>query len=107
MKLKTTNKQIRNNFNKIIKIGYCNAQSLLYFNSPFAYNCGVYGWNCDFYEINKVCISMGYNPIGTSLDYSKVNELEKKACIIVNDYSLNYEDRKKQVEILLNELINL
>jgi hypothetical protein len=107
MKIATTKKAINSNFGKIIKIGYCDAQNLLQYKSAFAYSHGVYGWACDYYQINNVCISTGYNPIGQSVDYKKICELEKQAEKITHDYNLSYEDRVKQCDALLSELIAL
>lgn len=100
MKLKTTNKQIRENFRTIISIGYCELQSLLAYKKPFAYNAGIYGWNCDFYEINNICISTGYRPIGLTPDYKIVIAYEKKAEQIKQDHNW------KEQEALLDSLIN-
>ena len=43
MKLKATKKQIRQNFNTILSIGYCDAQYLLDCKNPFAYSAGLNG----------------------------------------------------------------
>lgn len=106
MKLKTTNKQIRDNFYKVLSIGYCHAQYLLRYKQPFAYTCGVYGWNADFYKIGNVCISTGYRPIGEKVDYTLLQELEKQAQKICLDYELNRETKEKQLDELINKLIN-
>ena len=106
MKTKTTNKEIKYNFSKIIKIGYCKAQYLLNYKNPFAYTCGIYGWNADFYEIGNICISTGYRPIGEKVDYNLLNELEKQAQNISCDCNIDNETRKNKVNELLNELIN-
>ena len=106
MKLKTTNKQIRANFDKVLSIGYCDAQYLFEFRKPFAYTCGIYGWNADFYEIGNVCISTGYRPIGEKVDYILLQELEKQARNICLDYELNNETKEKQINELINKLIN-
>lgn len=79
MKTKVTNKEIRPNYNNILSIGYCEAQFLLRGVSPFGYNCGVYGWNCDFYDIDGICVSTGYRPIGKRVNYSLLKEYEDKA----------------------------
>ena len=105
MKLQTTNKQIKANFAKIVRIGYCDAQYLLSCKKPFAYTCGVYGWNADFYEIGNACISTGYAPIGERVDYTLLRQLEREAREIGLDYSLSNETREKQIDELLNKLI--
>jgi hypothetical protein len=106
MKLKATKKQIKENYFKIHKIGYCEAQHLLYFKNPFAYSCGVYGWSCDYYAIGNVCISTGYSPIGTDVDYKLLREYDDKASKIINNYDIEYQDRVQQVNDLLNEFIS-
>jgi hypothetical protein len=105
MKLQTTKKQIRQNFNTVLSIGYCDAQYLLDCKNPFAYSAGVYGWSCDYYQIGSVCISTGYSPIGTRVNYSLLRELECKAKLIKNDYNLSYSDREQQLDELIKQLI--
>ena len=88
-----------------MSIGYCDAQYLLDCKNPFAYSAGVYGWSCDYYQIGGVCISTGYSPIGTSVNYSLLRELEGKAELIKNDYKLSYSDREQQLDDLIKQLI--
>ena len=106
METKVTKKEIRANFYTVISIGYCDAQYLLRYKNPFAYSCGVYGWNCDYYEVNNVCISTGYRPIGEKLDYTLLCDLENKARVICLDYNLDNETKKTRIDLLLTELIN-
>ena len=106
MKLKTTKKEIRANFYKVLSIGYCDAQYLLSYKNPFSYTCGVYGWSADFYEIGNFCISTGYSPIGEKVDYILLQELEKQAQKICLDYNLDNETKEKQLNELINTLIN-
>lgn len=83
MRIKTTTKRIKENYtnNAIISIGYCDLQTLLKYESPKAYTCGVYGWNYDLYDIDCVAICTGYRgkPQGKSFDYSLVKKYETKA----------------------------
>ena len=102
MKLKATKKQIRRNFNTILSIGYCDAQYLLDCKTPFAYSAGLNGWSCDYYQIGNICISTGYSPIGTPVDYELLRELERKAEQIKKSSS----DREKQLDELLKQLID-
>ena len=106
MKVKTSKKSVKSAFNKIYSIGYCSAESLLDFNNPFAYSAGSYGWSCDYYNIEGVCISTGYNPIGKSIDYDLIKKYEDKAQKIRLDYNLDYQVRKKRVNKLLVKFIN-
>ena len=90
MKLKTTKKQIRENTNgNLYSIGYCELDYLLKYKDPFAYSAGYYGWTCDYYNINGVIISTGYNPIGISIDYNLAKEFNKKAKNLHAESELN------------------
>ena len=106
MKVKTTKKQINNYYNQICSIGYCNAQYLLESVAPFAYSTGIYGWACDYYEIENACISTGYNPIGESINFDLVRKYDNKAMHILKDYNLDYQKRKNKVNKLLIKFIN-
>jgi hypothetical protein len=105
MKLKTTKNQVKNNFVNILSLGYCDIQYLTSYKSPFAYSCGSYGWSCDYYEINNVCLSTGYSPIGINVDYKLLRKYELKAQKIVYDYNLEYKLREKKVNKLLNDFV--
>jgi hypothetical protein len=107
MKAKVTKKDVRANYYRIIRIGYCDAQYLLNYKNPFGYSCGVYGWSCDYYVINGVCISTGYQPIGQQIDFNSLTELEKRACAISNNFDLSHDEKVHQIDNLLIELINL
>src|SRR5574344_748992 len=100
MKAKVTNKEVRRNFSTIISIGYCSACFFLRRITPFGYNCGVYGWNCDFYEIDGVCISTGYRPIGKSVDYRILKKYDNRAKELSKE-----QDSDEKFDILLHEFI--
>ena len=100
MKLKTTKKQIKENANQIYAVGYCELDSLLKYESPFAYSCGAYGWSCDYYQFDGVVISTGYSPIGESIAYDlikKYNNLAKK--------THSRDEMSKLLQNFLTELI--
>ena len=109
MKFKTTSKQMRANYYQVIETGYCSMQSLLKYTSPIAYSAGVYGWNCDYYEVNGVLICTGYRGMfskNTKSDYKLVSKYEQKARIIDTNYDLDYEVRKRKVNKLLEKFIS-
>lgn len=98
MKLKATKKSIRDNSYRILSIGYCDAQRLLSNESAFAYSAGLYGWDCDYYDVDGVTVSTGYRPLNSYKmkdDYKLVGEYENKA------KDLNHEQRS----VLLRELV--
>jgi hypothetical protein len=106
MKLKTTKNQIKNSFVNVLSLGYCELQYLTYYKNPFAYSSGINGWACDYYNIDNVCLSTGYNPIGTNVDYKLVRKYELKAQKIVLDYNIDYKLREKRVNKLLIDFVN-
>ena len=106
MKLKATKREIKNSYSKLISIGYCDLQYLLYFKSPFAYSAGVYGWSCDYYEIsNNTCISTGYSPVGDiEPSYELILDYNNSAQnIIYSDITM--DKKREKVNELLNEFI--
>lgn len=107
MKYKTTQKAIRNSYNTIISIGYCNAQNLLNLENPTAYTCGVYGWNADIYDLGGgVAIVTGYRPFGNvKPQYDKVKEYEDKAEKIRYARGTDYKTQKEQLQQLISEFV--
>ena len=100
-KIKATKKEMRENY-RILSIGYCDAQSLLAYESPIAYSVCAYGWACDYYDIEGVIISTGYSPLKSKnmkKDYKLIREYEEKA------QKLNTREENKALLIeLLNKL---
>ncbi len=97
-KIKATRKDMSQNY-RIASIGYCDAQHLLGYKSPFAYTCGASGWTADYYDIDGVLISTGYDPIkakNTKCDYKTVQKYEELA---------SKADTKEQVEEILKRFI--
>lgn len=90
MKCRVTEKEIRNSFTDVVRIGYCRLQTLLMCESPFAYTCGRDGWKADFYDYGVTCISTGYAPIGKIVPYEITEKYERKARKNYNAFS----DRK-------------
>lgn len=82
MKLRATRKEM-SQYHRIVQIGYCDAQYLLKYRSPFAYSAGVYGWNGDYYDVDGVLIATGYRSLpdskNTKCDYKLVREYEARA----------------------------
>lgn len=106
MKFKTTKKAINQNFNRVICIGYCDAQYLLQGKNPIAYNSGVYGWNCDIYDVNGVAIATGYRPWGNiNPDYKTIKKYEDEARKIACNSWGSYQNMIDQLDQLLNQFI--
>lgn len=106
MKKQTTFKEVRNTSKVIIKIGYCDAQNLLRCATPYAYNSGVYGWNCDFYNMyGGIVISTGYRAIGELANYDLIKEYDDMAKQVWSDNSLSYDEQNERVGMLLDRFI--
>lgn len=109
-KIKVTRKAMKEEYSKIIGIGYCNAQYLLKFEEPFAYSTRAEGWACDYYNINGVLISTGYSHIDSKnakTNYETTKKFEDKAREIACNYNLTYEEQKEQITSLLNEFVSM
>ena len=111
MKLQTTKTNIRNNFNTVLTVGYCELQYLLNYSKAFAYSAGVYGWNCDFYvpseNYSGVCLATGYNTdrLGRKrVSYELVKEYEQKARELVLDYETKI-NKREALGTLIDEFI--
>ena len=107
-KLKVSKKDIREN-RFIIGLSYCSAQYLLNYQNAFGYSSGVNGWSCDYFLVDNIVISTGYdyvNSKNTKHSYEMLREYELKAEKISHDYSLPYEEKKNKINQLLSEFIN-
>lgn len=97
MKVQVTQKAIRESAAHLISLPYCAMQEVerLCHITPYAYNAGVYGWNCDYYSFDQmdgvpygVVISCGYRPHGTSYPTERLNEyikIMRDACKTVDE----------------------
>ena len=105
-KYKMTFKQIKENNLKIIAIGYCAVQHLLYFTNPTAYSSGTYGWNCDFYQIEpNTVIATGYRTGCKLVNYTIVKKYDTLAAEIISNKNISWDDKKSQVNNLLEKFI--
>ena len=61
----TTMREVKESFDNVIRVYYCDLQYLLRRESRIGYTAGVYGWNADVYDVgNGVAIVTGYRPFG-------------------------------------------
>lgn len=105
MKHLVTQKYIRALYgNSVFSVSYCDAQHLLIGTSPFAYNAGVYGWNCDYYHFDGVIICTGYRPHGRRCyDITRTFELAARA--VCDDKTLTWEERDKRIAAVRDKWI--
>jgi hypothetical protein len=105
-KYKTSMKAIKANNFKVINIGYCAAQHLLYFNEATAYCSGIYGWNCNFHQIKpNVVIATGYRVAGKLVNYTIVEKYDDEAKTIISNRELRWDDKKSLVNELLEKFV--
>ena len=107
MKYRTTKKAMKESYRKIYCAGNDSLQHLLKFHDPIAYSTRAEGWACDYYDINGILLSSGYAPIGKNIDYNLRSKYDDEARKILSNYDLEYEEKKKQIEILLNEFMEI
>lgn len=107
MKFKTTQKEIRANFNKIICVPYCGLQTLLNYESPVAYTVRREGWAADIYDMGGgVAIVTGYAPFGNvRLGYDICRKYEKQAEKIRYNYTLSYDRQRDMLKSLAKKFV--
>ena len=105
-RIKTTAKEVRNAFIKIIALDPCEAVELLRAHNPMLYTCGVYGWNFDVYIVEDTAICTGYRGMpGIRPERELVKSYEARARDIWNEFDRPYKERTKQVDTLLRQLL--
>lgn len=107
MKFKTTQKEIKANFNTIICVPYCGLQTLLNYESPIAYTERRTGWAADIYNMGDgVAIVTGYAPFGNIRPSYELRErYETSAEKIHYNYSLSWKEQREQLEQLARAFI--
>ena len=106
MKNHTTQKYIRALYGaRVFSVGYCGAWHLLRGTEPFAYNAGVYGWNCDYYHLGDVIICTGYRPHGRSC-HDITDKYEKLAAAVFENRALSWEETGAQIAAIRDQWIS-
>ena len=86
----TTMREVKESFDNVIRVYYCDVQHLLRGRDRVAYTAGMYGWNADVYDVgNGVAIVTGYRPFGNihpplSL-VDRYNSAAREACADARD----------------------
>lgn len=105
MKKKITRNEMKRYYNDIIKIGYCDAQYILYYDIPQFYNYGKYGWNYDVYDFGDIAICTGYNPIGNVKPSFEIAQKYDDLARLIVTGSDSYDVKVEKVQSLRNEFI--
>lgn len=103
MKYRTTQKEIKNNFGLVYKVGYCELQNLFNYTNAESYTCGVYGWNADIYSYGGTAIVTGYRPFGKPLPREIYKPFEQKAEKIIYGDSVAWDKKKEELDKLVIE----
>lgn len=111
MKVKVTDKEVREGY-YTIELGYCDAQNILNFQPARFYNCGVYGWRYDVYELDfNLAICTGYSPIRSIP--KKLNEqaveiirkYDKKAEASMHKQYKKWENHRRVIDRLYKNMV--
>ena len=102
MKIKTTQKAIKENCKNIFAVGYCEYYELLDKCKAKYYTCGIYGWNANVFIEYKTdtAIVTGYRIFGNRLNdeqiaiFEKYNEKARKLKALQLKYYLNENDNQ-------------
>lgn len=109
MKAKISKKQVNESGMSLVG----DIQTLLHYQKPSYYNCGVYGWNWDCYVFyttgyKTYFVLNGYRNFPSNRvypDFDFVRGYEEKAREIQKDSSLNYEEQKEKINTLLRDFL--
>ena len=107
MKTKITRKAVREIYDNIICVGYCNLQYLLARETEMYYCTRVEGWACDVYDFGNTAIITGYDPFGNIRpSYELQCKYNKDAEKIIFDYSIKWETQREMLRKKIDEFIN-
>ena len=108
MEFRTTQKEIRANYDKIICVPYCGLQNLLNHESPVAYTVRREGWAADIYDMGGgVAIVTGYAPFGKIRPpYGLLERYETQAEKICYNRSIAWAEQKEQLQGLARAFID-
>jgi len=90
----------------VLRVNAGALQDLLRYRDPFAYSAGVYGWACDYYDLDGFIVSTGYNPIGSKVDYKLLKTYNDKARAIIDENRVNHEKIIKKLNTLIKDFEN-
>ena len=110
MKERTTMKYIKQNYKKIINVGYCKLQNFLKHETPKYYTAGVYGWNADIYIFKDIALVTGYRPFGNIKIKSDILDVienkSKRNDLGVYETLTKLIDKINKIKVLKNKLKN-
>lgn len=108
MKLKVTNKKLKECFKYIIYVDDLKLIDYVYNEGASWYNCGVYGWNYDVFNYNyNTCLVKGYRNLPYNLrDYKTIEKYNNIFNEAIKDLKFGDYEKKQEIAIkLLDEFI--
>lgn len=102
----TTRKSVINHFDITAEIPLDHFGHLLNYQRPEARTEGIYEVNAYIYDFDDIAIVTGHQPFGNyKMSWNLINDYEDKAKAIYHNRDLSFDERKKQINELLNEVI--
>ena len=93
----------------VYKTGYCELK-VLDVLSPTGYTAGIYGWNCDVYNVKGYILTTGYRPFGQKIDKKYIDKCNKDYDTLYNKYKhdkdYKYNQYIEDCNYLLKDFIN-
>lgn len=108
-KEKVSKNAIKEEYPTIIAVECGAMQSLLHFQTPFAYSVGRDGWHCDYYNVDGIIISTGRKPIGAikvAKSPTQLRYYENSACVTLCNSKIPIKYKETQVNKLLRHLVH-
>lgn len=105
-KVKVTQKEIKETYENVVVIGYCNLQYLLNYFTPQCYTVRKEGWASDIYDFGTTAISTGYAPFGNiHIDYDTLQHYDEIGKKLRYNSVLSWQAKKKKARELINIMI--
>lgn len=105
MKMKVTKKSVLGAFGSVYRIPYCDCYQLFRSLDCYMYTAGMYGWNCDVYNIGGAAITTGYRCFGKTIDSKVMKKYEKRFQNLNNQNAMKAAEYFKKM-IAESESIN-
>lgn len=105
MEFKTTQKNVKQSYDHVLCVGYCDLQHLLNHCPPAAYTTRREGWGADIYSFGNIAIATGYAPFGDiKVSYDLCQKYEQKA-LKIRDSIFDYDKIKEETNKLIADFI--
>lgn len=105
MKIRVTQKQVKASHVHIIKVGYCDLQTLLSRRAANYYTVRAEGWASDIYSVGIYAISTGYSSFGNvNPSYNLVRLYDLKAEKVITNLD-SYQKQNQALDDLIYEFI--